>query len=286
MKKHALLTLAAALALGFTASAAQAECDYEHPTKAKLVKSNCAQAMVSCGNPGGNTPNDSTEGGVPTCNPPESFCEASGNCPGTGWIWNDKSSQGQVQFKANKNKVISPLNPPGAQDLDVKLKLKGVDTSGGPASGPGTLATVARATLNDRGPNGVEGSSNTCIGGANAGAPCAAASVCPGGACDSSVCVGGGNAGALCTAASECPGGTCDSDDESMTVIDFPAGFPFNLVGGKVTLKTSANALLNNIGQPGLPGCSNIEVVSVTIVDSNGDTFANLGTFLTDAIKP
>jgi hypothetical protein len=65
-----------------------------------------------------------------------------------------------------------------------------------------------------------------------------------------------------------------------MTVIDFPAAFPFDLVGGQAKLKTSANALLNSIGQPGLPPCSSIEVVDVTVEDENTNPFARMGTFL------
>jgi len=268
MRRHVLLTLAAALALGFTASAARAACDFEHPSKAKQIKSNMVQAFVSCNNPGGNSSGGhTTEGGVPSCAPPETYCQASGNCPGTGWEWGDgtssasPSSSAQVQFKSGPNKVIGPLNPPGAQDLAVTLKLKGIVDGGGLVGpSPGTLATVARATFNDRGDDGREGS--TCAGGTNDAAPCA----------DDS----------------ECPGGVCGFD-ESGTVIDFPAGFNFTLGSpspGKVVFKTSANALLNGIGQPGLPGCSNIEVVSVTITDENGDTFANLGTYLKDVIVP
>ena len=65
-----------------------------------------------------------------------------------------------------------------------------------------------------------------------------------------------------------------------LTVVDFPASFPFTMSGGKATVKTSADALLNGIGQPSLPHCSSIETVSITVVDPNGDTFANLGAFL------
>ena len=68
----------------------------------------------------------------------------------------------------------------------------------------------------------------------------------------------------------------------TLTVVDFPLGFTFAMVAGRATLKTSVNARLNGIGQPGLPGCASLEVVAVNVVDPNGNAFANLGTFLPD----
>jgi hypothetical protein len=219
MKKHLFVAGAGVLALGFTASMASAQCSYEHPKSAKQLKSALVQAMVSCNNPGGNTPNATTEGGVPTCKPPETYHEQAGS-PGGGWTWDELKGKGDVTFKASKNKVVNPNNPPAdTADLAVQLKMSGILDDIGPANGPGTLATVARATLKDR--------------------------------------VGG-----------------------DMTVVDFPAGFAIQAVDGKISKKTSANVLLNGIGQPGLPGCSSIEVVSVNIVDPNGNAFANMGTFL------
>ncbi len=247
MKKHMFVAGAAVLALGFTATIASAACNVEHPKKAGQLSSNLVQAFVSCGNPGGNTPNSTTEGGVPTCAPPQTFHEQSGS-PAGGWLWDEAKGQGKVQFKAAKNKVVSPLNPvPNTADLAVQASMSGVLDENGPA-GPssGTLATVARATLEDRG----------------------------------GVCAGGPNAGAACSTNSQCPGSFCDGTP--MTVVDFPAGFALPMSGGKAKIKTSANVLLNGIGQPGLPGCSTIEVVSVTVTDPNGDTFANIGTFLPD----
>lgn len=223
MRRHLLLALAAVLVLGFAASSARAACDFEHPKKAKKFQGSFVQAFVSCGNPGGNSPNTTTEGGVPTCQPPETFNEQAGN-PASGWRWDEGAGAGTVAFKAsNKPLVVPPnnvLNPPGdTTDLAVAVKLKGVLDAAGPASGTGALATVARATLDDR--------------------------------------AGG-----------------------SMTVIDFPANFTLPLAAGAAKVKTSADALLNGIGQPGLPPCTSIETVSVTVLDENGNTFANLGVYL------
>src|SRR5690242_17866826 len=65
MKKHILVAEAVLLALSFTAGMASAQvpfCQYEHPTSAKSTKLTVVQAFVSCNNPGGNTPNSTTEG--------------------------------------------------------------------------------------------------------------------------------------------------------------------------------------------------------------------------------
>jgi len=218
MKKHLLGGLAAVLVVGISASSALAQCAFEHPKKAGKFQSNFVQAFVSCGNAGGNSPNSTTEGGVPSCKPPETFSTQSGNTPGSGWQWDELKGQGQVQFKALKVSKNLAVTPAGSTDLSVKAKLKGVVDSVGPANGTGALSTVARATFNDR-MNG------------------------------------------------------------DMTVVDFPANFPLTLTDGKGQIKTSADALLNGISQPGLPDCTSIETVSITITDTNGDTFANTGTF-------
>ncbi len=145
-----------------------------------------------------------------SCKPTETFNEDAGS-PADGWEWDELKGQGSISFKsANKVKFIqigtvlpganpaNPNNPAGdVVDLVIQMKLKGViaDDSPAGASGTGTLATLARATLDDR--------------------------------------VGG-----------------------DMTVFDFPAAFPFDLTAGQAKLKTSAAALLNSIGQKGLPPCT------------------------------
>jgi hypothetical protein len=299
MKKHMFVAGAAVLALGFTASIASAVCSIEHPKKASGGKMSFVQAMVSCGNVGGNTPNSTTEGGVPSCTPPQTYHEQAGS-PNGGWMWDEGKGSGSVQFKAAKNKVVNVLNDvPNSADLAIQLSLAGVIDETGPA-GPafGTLATVARATLEDRTGSGVCSKGKQCNGGGNDGAVCSEDSECPSGTCSTGhtctgdlACIGGTNDGALCTADSDCtgggtctsdqcPGGVCEDIGTPMTVVDFPAGFQITVVDGKSKLKTSANVLLNGIGQQGLPGCSSIELISVTVVDPNGNTFANLGTFL------
>jgi len=71
-----------------------------------------------------------------------------------------------------------------------------------------------------------------------------------------------------------------DRNDGDMTLIDFPAVFGFTMTGGKVKLKTTVDAALNTLHQPGLPLCSSVEVLNIGVTDANGDTFANAGLFL------
>jgi hypothetical protein len=217
MKKHLLGGLAAVLVVGISASAAMAQCTFQRPKKAGKFQGNFVQAFVSCGNAGGNSPNTTTEGGVPTCKPPETFSQQSGNQL-TGWQWDEAKGQAQVQFKAVKA-VVAPITPADSTDLSVKVKAKGIIDQVGPVNGTGALATTSRATFDDR--------------------------------------MGG-----------------------DMTVVDFAANFPLPFSGGKASVKTSADALLNGISQPGLPNCSSIETVTVNLVDPNGDAFGNVGLFL------
>jgi hypothetical protein len=157
MKRH-LVIAGAALAFAFVASGANAqtsvdECGFEHPKQAKQNKLALVTAFVSCGNTGGNTPNDSTEGspGTPSCSPPETFNEQDGSPP-SGWMWDETKGQGSVTIQAAKNKVSNPADPTNKDtaDLSVALKLKGVVDAVGPASGTGILSTLSRATLRDR----------------------------------------------------------------------------------------------------------------------------------------
>jgi hypothetical protein len=151
MKKHLLGGLAVVLVVGISASAALAQCAFGHPKKAGKFQSNFVQAFVSCGNPGpgSNSPNSTTEGGVPSCKPPETFSAQSGNTS-TGWQWDPLKGQAQVQFKSQKFSKNPAVTPSGSTDLSVKLKVKGVLEGGGPANSTGALSTTARATFNDR----------------------------------------------------------------------------------------------------------------------------------------
>jgi hypothetical protein len=71
-----------------------------------------------------------------------------------------------------------------------------------------------------------------------------------------------------------------DRDGGDMTTVDYLIQFPFQVQGNKAALKTTANARLNQLGLPGLPGCSSIEVLGIHVLDENGNAFATPGTFL------
>ena len=95
MKKHVLLTLAATLVLGSIGSRAGAQCTFQHPAKALSLKSSLVQAFTSCAN----FANTTTESGIPSCKPPETFNEDAGSPP-DGWRWGDLvTAKGQGEVK-------------------------------------------------------------------------------------------------------------------------------------------------------------------------------------------
>ena len=234
MRKHLFVTLAAVMALGLTAGTASAACSIKHPYVASYFKVSVVQAFVSCGNLGGNSPNVTTEGGIPACTPPVTFDEQAGS-PVDGWRFHTAVGKGTLNMTprtypacVKQGTTLSaacadnPLNPVGdTDDLRVNLDLRHIiaDDSPGGASGTGALMIYLRATLMDR-----------------ASGP--------------------------------------------MTLVDFPASFPFTLLLGSVSLRTSVDALLNMIGQPGLPHCSSLEVMWISVLDENGNAFGNMGAFL------
>jgi len=68
--------------------------------------------------------------------------------------------------------------------------------------------------------------------------------------------------------------------NQLMTVIYFPTSFGITTSKGKVNKKTSATVILNALSNQALPACTNIEVVSVLVLDPNDNPFASMGTFL------
>jgi hypothetical protein len=236
MKKHILAAGAAVLALGTAsiATAASTPCaaTYPHPAAAKQIKSALVQAFVSCNNPGGNTPNATTESNVtPTCYPAESFHENAGS-PALGWTWGPKG-KGDITFKAGKNKLCglpdygqndcgADPGDPGEVDLYITLKMSDIRDNTGLATGTnGTVSSSVRATLIDR---------------AEPSAP--------------------------------------------MTVIDFPTSFPASVTNGKINQKSSATEILDGLNQPALPPCTTLELISLLVIDPNGNPFASMGTYL------
>ena len=75
-------------------------------------------------------------------------------------------------------------------------------------------------------------------------------------------------------------GTATESDDTPMTLADLRFESAFTLTDGEADLDTSVDAMLNAIGQPGLPHCSSLEFFAIELADQNGTTFAQLGTWL------
>jgi hypothetical protein len=146
----------AALVVGASASAANAQCAFQHPKKAKQFKGAFVQAMVSCGTPTGSQPNATAGGAVPACQPVITFNEENGSPP-NGWLWERggvATGVASVQFKALKKNAFPETTPadPNAADIKVQLKCKGIVYAGigAPNAVQGTLETVTRTTFNDR----------------------------------------------------------------------------------------------------------------------------------------
>jgi len=70
------------------------------------------------------------------------------------------------------------------------------------------------------------------------------------------------------------------ADNQVMTMIDFPFSFPVTAAGGKISVKTSISARLAGLQLPALPSCTTVELLSVSVRDTNGTEFATLGAYL------
>ena len=145
----------AAVVVGVSASA-HAQCAFQHPKKAKSFASTFVQAMVSCGNVGGNSPNTFAGGGAaPACKPPETFNDQAGSPP-NGWLWGPKSAAA-IKTKALGHNFFLTTTPADPDAADLVISLKGSDFEYPPGDGSikvdgvtGTLSTVSRTTFNDR----------------------------------------------------------------------------------------------------------------------------------------
>lgn len=218
-----LLLAAVALAVVAAPVAAAAQCAFDRPNGSTSYSGNfvgtLVRAFVSCNNPGGNTPNSTGAGGVPSCAPVENYNQQAGS-PANGWEFRPGTSYGRVIVKRSTGGVNLPSFPTTTRDAAVTLKLYHIGVAGGPgyASGFGVLNIVFRATFDDY-----------------------------------------------------------FSGD--MTYIDFPAGFGFQLTGsGSISMtRKLGDYLVQDINQPRFPDCTNLEVVSVTITDPNGNVFATPG---------
>ena len=151
-RKHLLRGIAAVLTLGL-AAAADAQCSFSHPTKARKIQLSMVPAFLGCGNADTHyeTPNAVTAGGVLACAPAETYHQSAGS-PSGGWRWNSTKAKGLLQIKALTSAPVHPLNPPGnTTDVAVTLKMKGiVDDQTAPASGDGYFGVFAQQTGRDR----------------------------------------------------------------------------------------------------------------------------------------
>jgi len=112
---------------------------FERPAKAAKFQSDLVQPFVVCGDVGGNSPDRTTEGGIPACQV-ETPNERDGS-PTNGWKWDETRGQGTLQTKATCSH---------ADDISVKVKIKGIIDGGNvPATGDGTFSLTWRATVND-----------------------------------------------------------------------------------------------------------------------------------------
>ena len=149
----------AALTLGVVAAPVHAAppCQFDRPMGSSsgsvgTITTTLMQAYVSCGNPGGNTPNVTTAGGVPSCAPPETFHQQDGS-PVNGWRFSQNPGSGSYGKVYMKRTTAGPnLSgfPQTQRDLYVKLYLRGiVDGGNNPGSGTGSLEAVLRVTMED-----------------------------------------------------------------------------------------------------------------------------------------
>ena len=149
----ALALLVIALTVGPSPVAAQ--CAFDRPTHGSVANTgtysvSLVQAFVSCGNPGGNTPNASYQG-VPTCTPTETFNQQNGSAA-TSWRFSQIPGQSWGRLTMNRQSGAF-TNPTGVRDTRIRLNLRKIVQTNGttpvPTGTPGTIALLVRATLQD-----------------------------------------------------------------------------------------------------------------------------------------
>src|SRR5262249_54537813 len=62
-----------------------------------------------------------------------------------------------------------------------------------------------------------------------------------------------------------------------MTASDLTLSIPVSVVDGKANVKTSLNTALNMIGKHGLPSCSQVEVVSIDLLEEEDEPIGRGG---------
>jgi hypothetical protein len=135
---------------------AHGQCVFGRPFKASKVKTSLTQSFVPCATISSYDPNDSTEGGIPSCSPPETFASQAGYYD-TGWRFDTVNGTGQLQLTAVR--AFPPTVP--YADVAVQLKLVGIVDGVGPVTGTGKLISALRATVDD--PMGGDMTSSTRI---------------------------------------------------------------------------------------------------------------------------
>lgn len=69
-----------------------------------------------------------------------------------------------------------------------------------------------------------------------------------------------------------------DEDTGDMTVINFPVNIAMSIPSnGSMSVKTDVNTILFDLGLPSLPACAQIEIVSLSLQDPDGNPFAVIG---------
>jgi hypothetical protein len=69
-----------------------------------------------------------------------------------------------------------------------------------------------------------------------------------------------------------------DPGNGDMTVIDFPVQIGFPLASkGKIGFKDNTNEILDRLGLSALPECTQLEVISLSVQDPDGQPFAKIG---------
>ena len=228
---------------------ADAQCAFEHPKKAGQVQASLVQAFVSC---------DCYEDCCPIPIPPYFAC---------GPVCGNTTAAGHTACKPPETFCEQSANRPGdGWEWDENLAagsvaLKSVAFCAGTMSGTTLPACSPSDPLNSA----------------------------QGGAADLSVALK--VKGVLTSGTQQPASGTGmlslvlrmtvdDPGNGDASVVDFPASAPFDLVDGKAKLVTSLDAILNSQNLPGMPPCASIELVSLRVLDQNGDGFATIGILL------
>lgn len=145
-----------AVAVALAPPRVSAQCAFDRPTHGSItntgdLRTSLVQAFVSCNNPGGNTPNTTTQNGVPACAPPETWNVQAGP-PASGWRFLQTPGQSWGRLELNRQSG-SFTNPNGIRDTRIRLNFRKIVLSNGTtpvaAGTPGKISLVLRSTIAD-----------------------------------------------------------------------------------------------------------------------------------------